>query len=220
MYKIVKQVIAAPLFLILLLNFSIQAQTHSSFKLQRIDTALFANSAHHWYDIFDKENVINPEPNQPRYRSTEIINVADNILLYQKTNGGWPKNYDMQAILTPAQKDSILKVKGEKNTTFDNSTTWSHVGCLAKVYTATKVEKYKAACLKGINFIFASQYKNGGWPQYYPLRNDYSRHITYNDDVIAGIMGVLKDIKEGKPKYFFVDATMRNKAKAGIGLHT
>ena len=31
-----------------------------------IDPEPFANSAHHWYDIFDKANVINPKPAQPR----------------------------------------------------------------------------------------------------------------------------------------------------------
>jgi len=72
-----------------------------------IDTLPFQNSSHHWYDIFDTENIINAKPDQPRYKPSEIIAIADNILLYQKSNGGWPKNYDMRAILTNEQKHKI-----------------------------------------------------------------------------------------------------------------
>src|SRR5579862_5706668 len=99
-----------------------------------IDTASFQNSAHHWYDIFDNENIINAAPNQPRYAAAQIKEIADNILLYQKDNGGWPKNYDMRAVLTEDEKQKLINAKADTNTTFDNSTTHSHVACLARVY--------------------------------------------------------------------------------------
>ncbi len=180
-------------------------------KEQRLDTEEFANSAHHWYDIFDAKNVINPEPNQPRYRETQIKEIADNILLYQRNNGGWPKNYDMSAILTPVQKDKVLKVKEQAHTTFDNWTTYSHIKYLAKAYQIVPDQKYKDACLKGIDFILSAQYPNGGWPQYFPLEKNYSSHITFNDDVIAGLMTLLKEIIDNKPHYSFVDSAHREK---------
>src|SRR5579875_3806298 len=182
------------------------AQTQAKFT--SIDPAPFENSSHHWYDIFDVGNVINARPNQPRYKTTDIIPVADNILLYQKNNGGWPKNYDVFAILNEAQKDSLLQVKNIFNTTFDNGTTYTHVECLARVYYATKIPKYKDACLNGIRYILSAQYKNGGWPQYYPLENNYSRCITYNDGVISGIMNIFKDILDDKEEYAFIDAAL------------
>ena len=176
-----------------------------------IDTMLFENSAHHWYDIFDKSNVINAKPHQPRFKINEVKEIGDNILLYQKNNGGWPKNYDMLAILTNPQKDSLRKVKNILNTTFDNSTTYSHVTVLSKIYEATKEVRYKTAALKGLDYILSAQYENGGWPQYFPLENNYSRYVTFNDDVFSGIMWLLKDIKEGKPQYLFVDETRRKR---------
>ncbi|MES2777216.1 MAG: pectate lyase [Bacteroidota bacterium] len=192
-------------------------QTHAQGSdYKSIDTRPFADAAHHWYDIFEKGNVIVPKPNQPKYKPDEIAAIADNILLYQKDNGGWPKNYDIQAILTDAQKDSLRKVKHILNTTFDNSTTWSHVECLAKVYTATKNEAYKVACLKGLDFILSAQYANGGWPQYFPLMKDYSKYITYNDDVFTGIMGVLKNINDAKPWFSFIENDRRSKLKAAF----
>jgi hypothetical protein len=74
-----------------------------------IDTSDFEDAAHHWYDIKDKGNVINPLPGRPKFRAEQVKAIADNILLYQKENGGWPKNYDMQAILSPSQKDSLSR---------------------------------------------------------------------------------------------------------------
>ncbi len=175
-----------------------------------IDLSIFSDNAHHWYDINEKGAVILPRPEHPRYKSDEITAIADNILLYQKNNGGWPKNYDMQAILTAQQQDSLVQAKSAANTTFDNRTTYSQVDYLAKVYDYTRAEKYRQAALQGLDFIMAAQYSNGGWPQYYPLEeNNYSRYITYNDDAMAGIMLLLKDITDGKPPYSFIDAERR-----------
>lgn len=178
-----------------------------------IDPAPFADATHHWYDIAERTNVIVAKPNQPRYKPTDITQIADNILLYQKQNGGWPKNYDIFAILTQEQKDSLIKTQNILNTTFDNGTTYTHIAALAQVYSVTSVGKYKDAALRGFDFIIASQYDNGGWPQYFPLEKDYSRHITYNDGAMGGIMQLLKDILDGNPQYSFVDAKYLKKLK-------
>lgn len=147
-----------------------------------IDPKPFADNAHHWYDIADKHNIINPLPDKPQYSPDNLIAIGDNILLFQKNNGGWPKNYDIMAILTAAQKDSLLKAKNIPNATFDNGSTYTQIQALALIYKATQQSKYKTALLKGLDYICEAQYDNGGWPQYYPLENNYSRHITYNDD--------------------------------------
>lgn len=183
-------------------------------KLMQINPAPFADASHHWYDIYDKNNIIFAKPNQPRYAPAELMPVADNILLYQKNNGGWPKNYDIFAILTPQQKDSVRKAKQIVNTTFDNGTTYTHVAALAQVYTVTGVARYKDAALKGLDFILSAQYANGGWPQYYPLEENYSRHITFNDGAMMGIMQVLKDIVDKKDIYAFIDEAYRKKINA------
>lgn len=183
---------------------------------REIDTGPFYSSTHHWYDIYDKSNVIDPLPGQKRYQPSQITEIADNILLYQKNNGGWPKNYDMLAILTENQKDRVLKAKSQENTTFDNSTTYSQIEYLAKVYEATGIEKYKTACLKGIDFTLAAQYPNGGWPQFFPLRDNYSRLITFNDDAMIGIMKMLKDIIDDKPCYTFLDEQYRQRVRSAF----
>jgi PelA/Pel-15E family pectate lyase len=176
-----------------------------------IDTNDFYDSSHHWYDIYEATNIINPEPNKPRYELTQIKEIADNILLYQRNNGGWPKNYDMRAILTKEEKAKLAGAKGLHHTTFDNCTTYSHIKYLAKAYEITNDKKYKDAALKGIDFTLSAQYANGGWPQYYPLETNYSKEITFNDDAMTGVMEMLKDIKDNKSYYSFVDKKRREK---------
>lgn len=180
-------------------------------KSPSISLSPFSDSSRHWYGIRDDHNIINPSPNQPKYKESEITNIADNILLYQRDNGGWPKNYDIQAILTPKQIDSLVNTKNMVHTTFDNSTTYTHVDYLAQVYTITHIEKYKNACEKGIRFILSAQYPNGGWPQYYPLEKGYSRHITFNDGAYIGVMEVLRKIVNNDANYSFIDNKLRKK---------
>lgn len=202
------------LFSILVLFSSALAQNNTAADTSRqIEVEPFANSAHHWYDITAEDNVINPVPGKPKHKRSEITKIADNVLLYQKSNGGWPKNYDMLAILTDEQKQELVKSKNILNTTFDNWTTHSHVEYLAKVFEKTGDVRYKEAALKGIDFILTAQYSNGGWPQYFPDTTGYPKHITFNDGVMEGIMSVFKNIIDGKSYYSFVDNERIEKIK-------
>jgi PelA/Pel-15E family pectate lyase len=202
--------------ILLIFTLNGMAQTAPTKEYPPIDTAPFLSSTGHWYGIYDKSNIIFPKANQPKFKASEVTSIADNILLYQRDNGGWPKNYDIQAILNEDQKDSLRKTKNILHTTFDNSTTYTHIEYLAKAYTLTHIDKYKDGCLKGIDFVLSAQFPNGGWPQYYPLEDNYSRHITFNDGVYIGIMEMLQDICKNKPFYSFVDAAMRGKVKSSF----
>ena len=199
--------------LFFLLQHSVSAQGP---KYPPLDMNPFRDSEHHWYDITNEENVVSPVPNQRKYKPENVLEIGDNILLYQKSNGGWPKNYDMLAILTNTQKKKLEQVKNNLNTTFDNSTTYTHITCLSTIYKETNIEKYKEGALKGLDFILSAQYSNGGWPQYYPLKDDYSRYITYNDDAMTGVMLLLKDILDGGKEYSYIDNGLREKLKTAF----
>ena len=47
----------------------------------------------------------------PRYAPEEIDKIAANILLYQRNNGGWPKNWDPLRILPPDEQEVIRNEK-------------------------------------------------------------------------------------------------------------
>jgi len=178
-----------------------------------ISMQAFGDGVRHWYGIFDASNIINAVPNQPKYTENDITKIADNIILFQRNNGGWPKNYDMQAVLTAEQVQKLTDTKNVLHTTFDNSTTYTHIEYLAKVYTLTRIAKYKTACERGIEFCLAAQYANGGWPQYYPIEpKNYSRHITYNDGAYLGVMRMLEKIVKKNPDFLFVNKKLQKKA--------
>ena len=191
-------------------------QSNANEKLTEIDPRPFADNTNHWYNISDKSNMINPMPGQERYKPDELTAIADNMLLFQKSNGGWPKNYDFFAKLTDAQKNGVASQREVLHTTFDNGNTYTQINALAIAYTATGIEKYKQSVLSGLDYVLKAQYKNGGWPQYYPYEGQeyYSREITFNDGVFEGIMAMLKDILDNKPQYTFIDAKYRETLKA------
>jgi len=176
-------------------------------------TAGFRSSAHHWLDLTDDERVISPLPDQPHYPPSDVVSIADNILLYQNENGGWPKNYDMWAILTDDQVARLRDAKESTTTTFDNGATHSQVHFLAHAYQETGEQRYRDACVRGLDFILSAQYENGGWPQSFPNRSGYRRHITFNDGAMIGVMSVLKRIVEGDPDFEFVDEIQQERVR-------
>ncbi len=191
------------------------AQIENDTKIS-IDVSGFYDSAHHWYDIKDEAKLINPLKEKPCYNKTDFINIAENILLFQKSNGGWAKNYDMLAILTDEQKEIIIKHKNDINTSFDNRTTFTQVEYLAKVYSITKNAKFKDACLKGLDFILTAQYPNGGWPQFYPDTTGYQKYITFNDGAMVGIMEILKNIIDRSDHFLFLNEDYLGKVNSAF----
>lgn len=193
-----------------LLNTNSFSQDKLLVKSAQIDTSEFENSAHHWYYIKDTDKVIEPLLTQKKNSAKEFEKIADNILLYQKNNGGWPKNYDMQAILTKEQQSAIVESKNIFNTCFDNSATFSQLNYLAKAFDLSKNEKYRTAFISGVNFILSAQYDNGGWPQFYPDTSGYRKYITFNDGAMIGIMKLLQRVMNRDSGYTIVDAELYN----------
>ena len=84
----------------------------------------------------------------------EAIRIADNVLLYQHTTGGWPKNVYMPAELTADEYKKVLAAKNNVNeSTIDNSATSTEIRYLSRIYLATRIEKYKDAALEGIRYL-------------------------------------------------------------------
>jgi PelA/Pel-15E family pectate lyase len=142
--------------------------------------------------------------------------IADTLLLCQRANGGWPKNFEWEEKLSDQKKQALLSQKHQTDTTIDNSATRDEIRYLAKAYASFKDDRYKQAALTGIEFLLKAQYDNGGWPQYYPIRKGYSRHITFNDNAMIGVMSLLRDIVQGKPEFDFVEDAMRKQAAQAV----
>jgi len=143
------------------------------------------------------------------YGTPEAARIADNLRLYQRATGGWPKNVAMTAALTPADRARLIAEKRGTDSTIDNGATTTEIQTLARVFAATNLAPDRDAVLAGLDYLLRAQYPNGGWPQYFPLRDDYSRHITFNDDAIARVLTMLREVADGRPPFGFVDADRR-----------
>lgn len=159
------------------------------------------------------------------YQTDEAARIADQVVLFQKTNGGWEKNVDMARVLTEAERAKVRAAKDDiSESTIDNNATHTQLAFLAKVISAslqksappTNHSKHLEAFNKGLDYLFSMPYENGGFPQFFPLRKDYTRHITFNDGAMIGVLEVLRGIAEMNPDYRFVDETRRAKSAAAV----
>jgi PelA/Pel-15E family pectate lyase len=148
------------------------------------------------------------------YASAVARAVADSVLLYQSPAGGWPKNTNLAtppsvAFLAGTDADLLAN-------TIDNDATTLPMQFLALMVQATRDARYRRAFERGLDYLLAAQYPNGGWPQYFPLREGYYSRITYNDNAMVRVLAVLRDAAAGRPPYAFVDASRRAKAGAAV----
>jgi len=142
--------------------------------------------------------------------------IAETLLLYQRANGGWTKNFEWDEKVDDQKQRELLSRKQQNDTTIDNGATYRETRYLARAYASLKDDRYKQAALKGIRFLLEAQYENGGWPQYYPQARGYATHITFNDNAMIGVMSLLRDIVQGKPEFSFVDDNIRQQAAKAI----
>lgn len=146
------------------------------------------------------------------FASTEAANIARNTLLYQHASGGWPKNVDMSVAPTAAQQSET----SFSQPTIDNGATTTQLEFLARVHTARSDPKLQEAVERGLDYLLAAQSVSGGWPQYFPLRAGYYSHVTYNDNAMANVLGILRTTARGEMPFSWVDADRRIRAAAAV----
>ena len=146
------------------------------------------------------------------YSSRDARAMADSVLQYQSSQGGWPKNTDLGAL--PRSPREIPH--DDRENTIDNGATTLPLRFLALVAHATGEPSYREAVERGIDYLLEAQYPNGGWPQFYPLREGYYSHVTYNDGAMANVLSLLRDVAGGEPPHDFLDEHRRSLAAAAV----
>ena len=166
------------------------------FLLVAVSLGLQAQNTHkNWPDIIRKNDAA-------WFGTSEAKAIAENVLLYQRNIGGWPKNIQMQNPLSEAEKQKLIALKGDQHDiTTDNGATTQEMLFMSRMYAQVKDERYKESFLKGLNYLLEAQYENGGWPQFYPLKKGYYTHITYNDNLMVNILTILKEVGEETDYY-------------------
>ena len=164
-----------------------------------IDTGAFADGIRHALTHYRNKNA----PYE-RYQENQIVQIAENLLAWQNPDGGWPKNIDWLRVWSPAE---IEKEKSGRRTTLDNRNTWSQIDYLAQIYQRTRLERYAEAALRGIDYLLENQNSSGGW------RGWDVDAITFNDDVMVGVLHTLHVVATDSSHYFFVDENRRIRAR-------
>ncbi len=145
-------------------------------------------------------------------RNAWSAELADVVLSYQQSNGGWAKNVDYAT--------AGMGSGGDDLGTFDNGATTTELVFLAERYIQTGQAKFADAVREALDYTLEAQYPSGGWPQYYPLRGGYSDHVTFNDNAMAHVLTVLVQAVRQKAPFdtdLFTDDD-REECRAAIAL--
>lgn len=161
-----------------------------------IDVSLFQDSINHWKNKYGRDR------KDARYLPSQIAEIANNLLPYQNADGGWPKNLDWLAIIDP-QEVRALYGKVLERSTLDNRNTYAQVQYLAKAFQQTGDERYRAAAQRGLDYIVREQRPTGGW------RGADVDAITFNDDVMTGVMTLLLEIRRDAAHFAWLDSARR-----------
>ena len=201
---------------------------HAEMKAHGLTNATRPPSAHDEKGLSLKESA-------GWYASAEARRIADIAVSFQTPAGGWGKNMDFTKHqrapgehFAPDNGSHFLGA-GDNDTpqdagwsyvgTFDNNSTITQLLFLAKVISAAgtnDVSAWRKSFLRGLDYVFAAQYPNGGWPQVWPLEGGYHDTITYNDDAMLNVLTLLDDIVECKNDFTFVSAQTRAQAAASL----
>ena len=152
-----------------------------------------------------------------KYSDAQITQIADNVLLYQRDNGGWVENRDPTRILNADEIAAITTEKGEATGSFDNRNVYSQVEYLSAVYLQTGDVRYRDAALRGVAYTLQMQHKTcGGWPHTVPGSQSYHPYITMADEVTSGTLRTLRKLSDGAMPFTWADAATRSAARVAL----
>ncbi len=169
------------------------------------------------------------------YGASNAQFLADNVVSFQTPAGGWSKNLDfsrgprapgghfapnnLSRFSNPTDFDLPRDTNWDYVGTFDNDATTTQMRFLAKTAmpgSPDQAKKWRASFLRGVDYILAAQFPNGGWPQVWPLQGGYHDTVTFNDGAVLHTMELLRDIGGGQNEFAFVPVQTRHLAKDSL----
>lgn len=168
------------------------------------------------------------------YAGPDARAIADTIVSFQTPAGGWSKNQNRAGpARLPGQRfanDAETMNPDRSNFDAPDDRYWTFVGTLDNDATTLEITfltrvasarpgapgaAYRASIVKGVRYLLAAQYPNGGWPQVWPLEGGFHDGITFNDNAVAQAAMLLQAVARD-PAYAFVPAALRRAADAAV----
>src|ERR1035437_1676236 len=161
--------------------------------------------------------------------------IADGIVSFQTPAGGWSKNLNvadhvrrkgesfapnnLSHFLGPDDFDTPADPHWNYVGTLDNDATTTELQFLAKVIGAVQDNAaYRASFLRGVEYLFAAQFSNGGWPQVWPLEGGYHDAITFYDGAVTETLELLQAVAERKFPFVPVETAKRAQTSVARGI--
>jgi PelA/Pel-15E family pectate lyase len=128
------------------------------------------------------------------------METAEALIAAQHPAGGWNYLHDFAGVESARRWYDTIGKNGWRleefhhyygNATFDDAGTSEASQFLLRLYLERRSSRLRAPLQRAVRFVLESQFESGGWPQRFPLtqegglhgRADYTRQITFNDDV-------------------------------------
>lgn len=162
----------------------------------------FLDGIHHW-------NLEHETRDYLRLETTQVREIADNLIAYQNSDGGWPKNLDLLGVMNTDSAKAALSDR-YRESTLDNRNTFPQIEYLAQVYTLSGELKYGEAAERGVRYILDTQNTSGGW------RGWDVDAITFNDEVTTGAMDLMYRIHTHEEPYAWVSPELTAEAKTSF----
>ncbi|KAA9339902.1 pectate lyase [Hymenobacter busanensis] len=143
------------------------------------------------------------------------------MLVYQRAVGGWPKavgeaKVDYKRPMSAQLRAATLADAKRIDATIDNNATTREIRHLTTAFKQTQNAAYKQAAERGVRYLLAMQYANGGFPQYYPDRSNYRHQITYNDNAMVQVLRVLRSVAQGEGDFALFDPALKPLAQDAV----
>jgi len=118
---------------------------------------------------------------------TAATETARALVWGQRKIGGWDHRVDVGHLKKGAEKP----VRKNGRCTFDDNITQGALSFLMSMDEAIDEEWLSQAVELALAFMMKSQFKNGAWPQWYPLIGGYHDYYTFNDNTINDCIRVM-----------------------------
>ncbi|UTF59079.1 pectate lyase [Gilvimarinus sp. DA14] len=148
----------APSLPALIVALLLSACAHEKPIYRPILTEGFADSLERW-------NSHHPDRKIDQYDTNQILAIADNLLLMQRNNGGWPAHTNPFRPLSGDEKLRFLKDQNASDASFVDHNVFPQIYYLSHVYLQTGDVRYRNAARRALRLTISAQLYNGGWTE-------------------------------------------------------